>query len=140
MGDKGQLRMNCNEGLHIRWKLKVPHQTVINQVQYISKYIMYNVHALYCNTRMFYNTTLYILCNVSEFPRLDTYVHVRVLFILYLFGCTLHVGSGFPFFLFFLYDHLSYVVCYAHVYMYMTYRDRWGNSVQVGGLGTSHHS
>ena len=48
----------------------------------------------------------------------DCYLHVSVLFILYLFGCTLHVGSGFPSFLLSLYGHLSYmyVVCYAHVF------------------------
>ena len=46
-------------------------------------------------------------------------LHPSVPFILCLFICTLRVwcvGSGFPSFLLFLYDYLSYVVCYTHVF------------------------
>ena len=113
---------------------------------------------VYCNTRMFYNTTLYI-CNVSEFSRLDSYtiafpfqfapgllyiyIHVSVLFILYLFWlyftCWFWVSflSTLPLRLPQL--HVCSVLCTC-IFMYMTYRDRWGNSVQVGGLGIPHHS
>ena len=45
--------------------------------------------------------------------------HLSVLLILCWFVCALQVwvvGSGFPSFLLFLYDYLSYVVCYTHVF------------------------